>query len=194
MVAFEKNLQSGGETSAAWRNDDTVRAVLGRRSIRTFESRSVEPEKVQILLECGFAAPSAMNIQPCHLVLIDDRALLDKIGASTERARPVCGAALAVAVCVDVAHYEKTHKLTDGTWMEDGACVMENLLIAARALGLEGFWLQVANRPDREGSIPPHLNLPVGVRLLAMAVLGYGSESKAPHSGVDEARLHKNGR
>ena len=176
-----------------WRDNEIIRTLLGRRSIRLFETKTVEPEKVEILLECAFAAPSAMNHRPCHLMVIDAKELLVKIGGLTERTRMVEGAPLAIAVCVDVAHYEKAHGLTDGTWMEDGSCAMQNLLIAARGLGLEGVWLQVHNRPEREGSIPPLLKLPDGVRLFAMAVLGYGAETKAPHSGVDEARLHRNG-
>lgn len=188
MVQFE----SGPGTRNPLSDNATIRLILGRRSIRAFEARPVEPEKVELLLECAFAAPSAMNLQPCHLVVIDDRALLDRIAAASERTRMVGGASLAIAVCVDVAHYEKAHKLTDGTWMEDSACAMENILIAARALGLEGVWLQVANRPERESVVPPLLGLPEGVRLFAMAVLGYGAEVKAPHSGVDSARLHRN--
>jgi nitroreductase len=173
--------------------NEMIRTILGRRSIRVFESRRVEPEKVELLLECAFAAPSSMNIHPCHLVVIEDKALLAKIGAANERTRMVAGAPLALAVCVDVANYEKAHKLTDGTWMEDSACTMENILIAARALGLEGVWLQIANRPERESTVSPILSLPEGVRLLAMALVGYGAELKAPHSGVDKARLHRNG-
>jgi nitroreductase len=166
---------------------------MGRRSIRVFEARPVEPEKVEILLECAFAAPSAMNIRPCHFIRIDSRKLLDAIGAASERTRMVGSAPLAIAVCVDVANYEKIHHLTDGTWMEDGACAMENILLAARALGLEGAWLQIANRPERENVVPPLLGLPEGFRLFSLAVLGYGAEIKAPHSGVTPDHLHCNG-
>lgn len=180
------------EKKALLRENETIRLILGRRSIRAFTEKAVEPEKVAVLLECAFAAPSAMNHQPCHVVVVDDPALLKRIGASTERAKMVGGASLALGVCVDVAHYETAHKLTDGTWMEDGSCVMENILIAAKALGLEGVWLQVHNRPDREGNIPPLLALPKGVKLLAMAVLGYGAEAKAPHDGLPQGRLHRN--
>ena len=175
------------------KSNETIQAIMGRRSVRVFEEKTVEPEKVTRLLECAFAAPSSMNIHPCHFMVIDDKALLGKIGASNERARMVAGAPLVIAVCVDVASYEKVHGLTDGTWMEDCACAMENMLIAARSLGLEGFWLQIANRPERESVIPPLLNLPQGVRVLSLAVLGYGTELKAPHSGMDEARVHRNG-
>jgi nitroreductase len=172
--------------------NETIGIILGRRSIRVFEERKVEPEKVETLLECAFAAPSSMNAQPCHIVTIDDKDLLTKIGAANERTRMAGGAPLAFAVCVDVANYEKKHQLTDGTWMEDSSCVMENILLGARALGLEGVWLQIANRPGREEVVTPMLRLPAGVRILAMALVGYGAESKAPHSGVDAARLHHN--
>ena len=175
------------------RSHEAIRAIMGRRSVRVFKTKAVEPEKVTVLLECAFAAPSAMNIQPCHFMVIDDRELLKKIGAVSERTRMVTGAPLAIAVCVDVASYEKVHRLTDGTWVADGASAMENILVAAKALGLDGVWLHIVNRPDRENSVPPLLNLPDGVKVLALAVLGYGAELKAPHSGVDEARLHRNG-
>ena len=194
MVSFEKQPQIKKDAAADKKSllstNPVVQSIMGRRSIRTFEKREVEAEKVKILLECAFAAPSAMNIQPCHFIAIENQALLEKIGAASERTRMVAGVPLAIAVCVDVAQYEKIHKLTDGTWMEDGACAMQNMLIAARALGLEGFWLQIANRREREDAVPPLLQLPVGVRLLAMAVLGYGAESKAPHSRMDRTRLH----
>lgn len=172
--------------------NEVVRAILGRRSIRVFESKAVEQEKIEILLECAFAAPSARNIQPCHVIVIDEAPLLKKIGAVNEQTKMVAGAPLAMAVCVDVAGYEKKHNITDGTWMEDSACVMENIMIAAKSLGLESVWLQAVNRPGREEGISGLLGVPEGVKVFALAVLGYGAEAKAPHSGVDKARLHRN--
>ena len=173
-------------------DNETIRVILGRRSVRVFEEKSVETEKVDLLLECAFAAPSAMNIRPCHLVVVDDKELLKKIGEASVHSRMAAGAPLGLAVCVDVANYEKQHGFTDGTWMEDASCVMENVLLAARAVGLEGVWLQIANRPEREETIPSLLDLPEGVRALAMALVGYGAKVKSPHAGVDEARVHRN--
>jgi nitroreductase len=126
-------------------------------------------------------------------VLIDDKNLLERIGSSTAEAAAIGRAPLAIAVCVDVAHYEGTYKVTDGTWMEDCSCVMMNVLTAARALGLEGFWFQVLNRPEKAGKISPLLGIPDGVKLFAIATVGYPNESSPPHEGIDEARFHKNG-
>ena len=174
-------------------DNEVARTILGRRSIRVFENRGVEPEKVEAILECAFAAPSAKNIQPCHLMVIDDASLLKEIGAVHSHTKMVTGAPLAIGVCVDVAQYETKHNLTDGTWMEDSSCAMQNMLIAARSFGLEGVWLQIVNRPEREEGVSRLLHIPEGVKLFALAVLGYGAESKAPHSGTNKNKLHHNG-
>jgi nitroreductase len=181
------------QSAVAIQGNEVVKTILSRRSVRVFhQKKNVESEKIQALLECAFAAPSARNIQPCHLVVIDDASMLEKIGAVHQHTNMVAGAPLALGVCVDVAGYEKKHNLTDGTWMEDCSCVMENVLVAAKALGLDGVWLQIVNRPEREEGVSRLLKLPEGVKLFALAIVGYGAALMAPHSGVDNARLHKN--
>ena len=186
-------MEQKNEAGKAACYNEVINTILGRRSIRVFESRKVESEKIEALLECAFAAPSSKNIKPCHLMVIDDASLLEKIGAVHERTKMAAGAPLAIGVCVDVAKYEAEHKLTDGTWMEDASCAMENILIAARSLDLEGVWLQIVNRPEREEGVLRLLSVPEGVKILALAILGYGAETKRPHSGIDRARLHHNG-
>lgn len=172
---------------------ETIRLILGRRSVRSFLSAPVEPYKVETLLACAFAAPSSRNRRPCHFIVVDDRSLLDELGKAYGEARMFREAPLAIAVCVDVKAYRSAYDLHDGTWMEDGAAAMENLLLAARALGLEGVWVKVADRHPREGDMSPLLHLPEGVRCLSMALIGYGREELPPHEGLDERRLHHNG-
>jgi nitroreductase len=181
------------EPNADFRSNETIRAIMGRRSVRKFTDQPVGPELVRVLLECGFAAPSSKNIRPCHFIQIDDKKTLAAIGNASPEVRAAAGAPLAIAVCVDVDNYEKNHGLTDGTWMEDSSCAMMNMLLAARALGMEGVWLQIVNRAERESRIPQILGIPDGVKLFALAVMGFSEASKPPHAGTDEARLHLNG-
>lgn len=175
-----------------WQKNETIQVIMGRRSIRLFEKRPVEQAKVDAILACAFAAPNSKNYRPCHFIVVDDQELLSRIGASAPLNGVVGKAPLAIAVCVDVAHCESAHKLTDGTWIEDSAAAMENILLAARSLGLEGVWLKVLNRPDKEGGILPLIPLPEGVKMFGMAVLGYAAEKKEPYEGVDRERLHHN--
>lgn len=174
------------------KGSETIKIIMERRSIRKFEPKPVEDELAMTLLECGFAAPSSKNYKPCQFILINERAMLEKIGAATPAAKMVAGAGLAIAVCVDVPDYEARSGQTDGTWMEDSAVAMENILLAARAVGLEGVWMKVVNRPDKEGTIPQVLGLPQEVKLFAIALVGYPAETRDPHSGIDQERLHKN--
>ena len=172
---------------------EMIRIILGRRSVRSFRATPVEPYKVETLLACAFAAPISKDRRPCHFIVIDDRSLLDELGKAYGQARMFREAPLAVAVCVDVKAYRRAYDLHDGTWMEDGAAAMENLLLAARALELEGVWVKVADRHPRESEMAPLLQLPEGVRCLSLALIGYGREELAPHEGLDETRLHRNG-
>lgn len=174
------------------KNHETIKLIMGRRSIRKFEPKPVAGELAASLLDCACAAPSAKNFQPCEFILIDDKPTLEKIGAATPAAKMASGAGLGIAVCVDVPAYEARSGLTDGTWREDAAAAMENILIAARALGLEGVWLKVSDRADREGTIPPILGIPQGVKLFAIALAGYPAETKEPYAAADAKRLHRN--
>lgn len=174
------------------KSPETIRLIMGRRSVRKFEPKPVEAELAMTLLECAFAAPSSKNYRPCLFILIDDKTTLEKIGAATPAAKMAAGAGLGIAVCVDVPAYEAKSGQTDGTWLEDAAAAMENILLAARALGLEGVWMKVVNREDREGAIPPLLGIPKEVKLFAIALVGYPAETKEPHGGIDGDRLHKN--
>lgn len=169
---------------------DVISAILGRRSCRAFDGAPVSEEEIQTLLACGCAAPSAKNLESCHFVTVEDKPTLTALQEAYGPGIAVADASLAVAVCVDVPDYESRSGFRDGTWMEDGAAAMQNLLLAARALGLEGVWLQVANRSPREERITPILRLPDGVRVLAVAVLGRCAAGKA-RTGADESRVHR---
>ena len=53
--------------------------IMSRTSVRSYTDMPVEPEKVEIMLRAGMAAPSACNKQPWHFVVINDRDILDQI-------------------------------------------------------------------------------------------------------------------
>ena len=46
--------------------------ILARRSVRKYQTKAVEPEKLQALIEAVRMAPSASNAQPWKLILVDD--------------------------------------------------------------------------------------------------------------------------
>jgi len=112
---------------------DTLQAIHTRRSIRTYIDQPVPDELIQKLLAATMQAPSACNQQPWQFIVIDDRAILTKIPTFMPNAAMVAIAPLAILVCGDLhLHMEKS----EGYWVVDCAAAVENMLLAAHALGL----------------------------------------------------------
>ena len=66
---------------------DNIDFILKRRSIRRFEARPVEEEKITTLLKAGMAAPSAVNSQPWEFVVVTEEPILQKLRAPWNTAR-----------------------------------------------------------------------------------------------------------
>lgn len=151
-----------------------------RRSIRKFENKPVEQEKILQLLEAALRAPSARNDRPWEFVVINDAEILNKLSS----ARPggsafFKGAPLAIAVCADP---EKS-----GPWIEDATIAALTIQYAACALGLGSCWSQMRMREHNDQIsageyVGDLLGLPSNLELECVLAIGYPAESKSPHA------------
>ncbi len=166
---------------------ETLDAIMTRRSVRRFTGRPVDDATVRSLLEAAMQAPSAANEQPWQFIVIDDRAALDAIPSFSPYAVWAKGAPLGVLVCGD------TRDLPFGDfWIQDCSAAIENLLLAAHALGLGGVWTGVYPLQDRIDGFVRHCRLPDGVVPLGFLVLGHPAEIPAPQARYREDRVHRN--
>lgn len=111
-----------------------------RRSIRTYQDREVEPEKIQYMLQCALMAPSSKRTNPWEFVVVRDQQTLRRMEACrTYGSGMFRTARAAIVVALDP-------ELTD-TWQADGAIAAEHLLLSAEEQGLGACWCQVYNRP-----------------------------------------------
>jgi len=53
-----------------------IELLRKRRSIRVYEDRKIEPEKIEILKEALLRSPSSRNINPWEFIFVDDKELL----------------------------------------------------------------------------------------------------------------------
>ena len=83
-----------------------IENIMTRTSIRQFKAQPVEQDKVDILLKAAMAAPSALNLQPWHFIVINDKETIALLSGK----RPT-NAPLMIAVCGD----------TDKTMLPDGS-------------------------------------------------------------------------
>jgi len=160
--------------------------ILDRRSIRRFTNQKVDNLIIKDILTAAMYAPSAVNCQPWHFVVIDDRDLLRKIMEIHPHARMLQTASHAIVVCGDE---ELQHD--DGYWVVDCGAATQNLLLAAHSLGLGTCWVGLQPREERKDAFSRLLSLPVRVKPFAMVALGYPDEKKTrPERFVPEKVKH----
>ena len=75
-----------------------MKEILERVSVRKYEARPVEREKLEALLRAAMAAPSAGNQQPWEFAVVQDRALLDRLAGASPYAKPLLAAPAGIAV------------------------------------------------------------------------------------------------
>lgn len=156
--------------------------VASRRSIRRYQSREVGDALIRELIDLARRAPSSMDGQPCHFVVIRDRKSLRRIATVKNRYCPVekqaypadflADAPLVVAVCVERAR-------SFGRDLENGVLAAAFLLLAARERELGGVFLCAYQHgdPALAGEIRALLSLPEGLEPIALVPLGFPAES-----------------
>jgi nitroreductase len=167
---------------------EVLEAIKTRRSIRKFKNVPVEQDKVDELLTAAMYAPSAGNEQPWHFILITEEAILSKVPDINSYAAMAKHAPLAVLVCGDLS-MEKF----PGNWPLDCAAAVQNMLLAAHALGLGAVWTGVYPELDRMKGFKSLLSLPDQVVAHTLVVIGYPDQKIKQPDRYKAERVHENG-
>ena len=146
-----------------------IENILTRTSVRKFKDTAVEKEKIETILRAGMAAPSAVNKQPWHFVVVTDREILDKIA---QYRSPI-----AIVVCGDM---NKLVPMGKEWWITDTSLASENMLLAAHALGLGSIWTALYPLQDYMKSASMLLNLPDNIAPLNVLIFGYSDQNTLP--------------
>ena len=162
-------------------------AILTRRSIRKYTNRKISEDLITAILRAAMYAPSAMNQQPWHFIVVDDSALLKKLSQIHPYGEMLSDASFGILVCGD----EKL-QLTKDYWPVDCSNATQNLLLSSHGYGLGAVWLGVYPREERMKDMRNVFNLPGHVHPFALISLGYPAEKKPMPSRFDPKRVHKN--
>lgn len=142
-----------------------------RRSIRKFQDKPVEQEKLDYILRCALMSPSSKRTNPWEFYVVRDKQLLRQLsGCRTYGSQMMETAAAAIVVALDA-------ELTD-TWQCDGAIAAQNLLLAAEDCGLGACWCHVLNREGAEDLVRQLAGVPENLRILCAVALGYKDEER----------------
>ena len=168
----------GGEKTCCKAENPALECIMTRTSIRKFKNQKVEDCKVEKLLRAAMAAPTAVNKQPWHFVVVNDKQMLDKLAGQGRRGDMLRNAPLAIVVCGNM------EKALPGDardyWIQDTSAATENLLLAAHALGLGAVWTGVYPIIERAGQVSQVLGMPEYIIPLDIVVIGYPDEQPTP--------------
>ena len=155
-----------------------LNTILKRTSIRSYENKPVEKEKIEKLLRAGMAAPTAMNKQPWHFVVVTDKGQLQKLSEANPYAAMAAKAPLAIVVCGDM------NKAAEGDarelWVQDCSAATENILLAATGMGLGAVWTGTYPSKERCTDVAKVLGLPESLIPLNTIVIGYPDADVSP--------------
>ena len=164
---------------------DALQTIATRRSIRQFLPDAVDDGALDALLRAAMAAPSAGNQQSWRFVVVRDRARLDRLAVTSPFAGLLTQAPLAIVVCGETAGARHA-----GFWVEDCCAAMENLLLAAHAVGLGAVWLGFYPDEERVELVRDELMIPDSVIPLGIAAVGHPDESKPPTDRYEPTFVH----
>ena len=120
---------------------DLLEAINSRVSVKSYKNDPVPKDLLDKIIEAGLNAPSGLNSQKTIILAVTDKATRDELSFLNagkdpfKRVDPFYG-----APCVLVVLAEKNAP----TYLYDGPLVMENMLLAAHALGLGACWIHRA--------------------------------------------------
>jgi nitroreductase len=167
---------------------DTMEAIHTRRSIREYQDKPVPKELITELLKAAMAAPSAGNQQPWAFIVIDDPDILKEAPTINPFAEMAYDAPLGILVCGDL-----DGKRFPDYWGVDCSAAVQNLLLAAHALGLGAVWTGVYPREERMDGFAQLLALPEHIQPHTLVVIGYPEEIPERQDRYTEEKVHYNG-
>ncbi|SDN21272.1 Nitroreductase [Desulfonauticus submarinus] len=166
---------------------EALEAILTRRSIRKFKKTPISRDMLEKLLRAAMAAPSADNAQPWHFIIVDAEELLKKVPKLNPYAAMSPEAPLNILVCANL------HKVKNSNfWVQDISAAIQNLLLAAHAIGLGAVWTGIYPVPERVDGFKKLFKLPDYVVPVALIPIGYPDEYKEPEDRFDINNVHYN--
>jgi len=172
--------------------NETLKTIAERYSCRDFADTPLTDEQIKAIVDAALAAPSAMNRQPWHVIMVTDKALVDEIdneGMSTLAAaedksayerilsrggKLFYNAPCMVMIASDGSHYAPM----------DCGIVSENVALAAHALGLGSVICGMAGIPlsgPRGDEFKERMQFPDGYSFGIAVLIGIANSGKEPH-------------
>jgi nitroreductase len=172
--------------------NETIKAILNRRSIRKYKSEQIGDTELQAIMEAAVHAPSAMNQQKWHFTVVQNPAVLARLAAAinegllksripfmVERAKSPGFNVFHHAPTVILIMADKKAHFTDF----DCGAAAENIAVSAASLGIGSCIIGLAGvlfESAEAEKYKEELGIPEGYRFVVTIALGYSDTEKPP--------------
>jgi len=149
---------------------DVMKAIRSRRSIRAYDTRGVEEEKLLRILESATLSPSAGNRQERRFVIVKDAKTRKRLCEAARNQSFVAEAPVVIAAC----SVESEYVMSCGqlAYPIDTAIAVDHMTLQAVEEGLGTCWIGAFD----EKKVKEILHIPENVRVVALLPLGYPAD------------------
>lgn len=164
-----------------------LHTIFNRRSIRKYQDKPVEEDKLRTILRAAMYAPSARDCRPWHFIVVKDRDMIRQFMKLQPYSKMLEQAPVLIVVCGD-----RSREAAPGYFMEDCGAAVQNLLLAAYELGLGTCWLGIAPVRERMEPIGELFGLPENIVAFCGVAVGYPDEARQVPERYEEGCIHQN--
>ncbi len=156
--------------------NQTIETILKRRSTRSFVKRPLDREELKMIVDCALHAPSGMGRQTWKFAIVENREKIQRLARAAGEALGREGYDMYDPEVLIIPSNEKDSPFG----MEDNACAMENIYLAAESLGIGCVWINqlrtICDEPRIRG-ILNEFHIPENHVVYGLAALGYRDDT-----------------
>ena len=166
---------------------DVMEAIRKRCSVRSYQDRAVEMEKLEGILEAARLAPSASNRQEWRFIVVQDKNIRQRLMQAAKGQAFVGQAPVVIACCATTDN----HVMTCGQmcYPIDVAIAIEHMALKATEEGLGTCWVGAFY----EDKVREILGIPQDIRVVELLALGYPakpSSNRKDRLSIEEIVMH----
>ena len=161
-----------------------MNSIFTRISVRSYEDRLVEKDKIEKILRAAMSAPTAVNQQPWEFYVVTDKTTLEKLSHVQPYAGMLKNAPNAIVIC-----YRNNCRLPEFAHI-DCSLAAENIWLELEELGLGGVMLGITPYEERQDKVREILNLPENLTAFTIMPFGYPKSRHPQQDRFDKSRVH----
>lgn len=146
--------------------------IKSRRSVRNFSDKKIPNELLDLILEAGTYAPTGRNKQSPRIVAVTSEKYRRQISLLNAEVLgvdndPYYNAPVVILVLADANSH---------TFVEDGSCVLQNMMLACHSLGLGSVWVHREKEMfdgEKGKALLKEWNLPISLKGVGSIAIGY---------------------